>query len=159
YVNDHGAAVASLIAAEQDGQGAMGVAPNAEIHLYNPFDTTGTASWTDVADGISKLYQTGAHVVNASLGVPGTVLSWEWSNILTGSLLKNRVGDLVIVKAAGNEGVAQTQNVAWGSLTLPANLILVGSVSPTNTISFFSNTPGNACITLLGFCVDKLMNH
>ncbi len=112
YVNDHGAAVASLIAAEHDGQGVMGVDPNAEVHLYNPFDASGTASWNDVASGIAKLYDSGAHVVNASLGVPGTTVSNEWVNILSGPLLSSRKDSLVIVKAAGNEGVKQTQNVA-----------------------------------------------
>ena len=43
YVNDHGAAVASLIAAKHDGVGVMGVDPNASVVLYNPFDATGTA--------------------------------------------------------------------------------------------------------------------
>jgi hypothetical protein len=156
YVNDHGAAVASLIAAAHDGRGVMGVAPNAIIHLYNPFDATGTASWDDVAAGIAKLYDSGAHVVNASLGVPGTVMSNEWVNILSGVLLSSRKDGLVIVKAAGNEGVAQTQNVPWLlGLQVPNNIILVGSVNPDNTISDFSNTPGEACLTLLGICAEQ----
>lgn len=156
YVNQHGGAVASLIASAQDGTGTMGVDPNVDIHLYNPFDTTGTASWNDVALGINHLFQTGAHVVNASLGVPGTVLSQEWVNILTGPLLSNRGQDLVVVKAAGNEGVAQTADVAWSStLQVPQNLILVGSVGPTGQISSFSNTPGNACFTILGICTEQ----
>jgi hypothetical protein len=162
YVNDHGAAVASLIAAQQDGTGVMGVAPNSEIHLYNPFDATGTASWSDVAQGIATLYSSGAHVVNASLGVPGTAVSNEWVNILSGSLLSGRESSLVIVKAAGNEGVAQTQNVPWLlGLEPPNNLIIVGSVGPTGQISPFSNTPGQACYTILGLCAqqNKLMYH
>ncbi|HEY1710220.1 MAG TPA: S8 family peptidase [Rhizomicrobium sp.] len=156
YVNDHGAAVASLIAGAQDGQGVMGVAPNSVIHLYNPFDATGTASWSDVASGISALAASGAHVVNASLGVPGTVLSPEWVDILSGSLLSNRSNSLVVVKAAGNEGVTQTANVPWLlTLQVPNNLILVGSVNPNNTISSFSNTPGESCFTLLGICLEQ----
>ncbi len=162
YVNDHGAAVASLIAAQMDGTGVMGVAPNSEIHLYNPFDATGTASWTDVAAGINALYDSGAHVVNASLGVPGSVVSNEWVNILSGPLLSSRESGLVIVKAAGNEGVTQTANVPWLlGLEPPNNLILVGSVGPTGDISPFSNTPGEACYTVLGVCLEqnKLKYH
>ena len=156
YVNDHGAAVASLIAAKQDGQGVMGIAPDTDIHLYNPFDATGTASWDDVAQGIAKLYASGAHVVNASLGVPGTTVSNEWVNILSGPLLSSRASGLVIVKAAGNEGVTQTQNVPWLlGLQAPNNLLIVGSVGPTGEISPFSNTPGEACFTLLGLCAEQ----
>ena len=162
YVNDHGAAVASLIAAKQDGTGVMGIDPNAMVDLYNPFDATGTASWTDVTAGIDALYKKGASVINASLGVPGSVVSNEWVNILSGPLLSSRESSLVIVKAAGNEGVSQTQNVPWLlGLEPPNNLILVGSVDPNGQISSFSNTPGTACYTILGMCAEqnKLMYH
>jgi hypothetical protein len=156
YVNDHGAAVASLIAGQEDGYSVMGVAPNSEIHLYNPFDATGTASWSDVAQGIAALYDSGAHVVNASLGVPGATVSNEWVDILSGSLLSTRKGGLVIVKAAGNEGVTQTQNVPWLlGLQAPDNLLIVGSVGPDGTISPFSNTPGESCFTVLGLCAEQ----
>lgn len=170
YVNQHGGAVASLIAAQQDGKGVMGIAPNAQIELYNPFDQTGTTNWQDVTTGIDTLYKAGASVVNASLGTPGWTLSKEWISILSGSLLSSRKNDLVIVKAAGNEGVAQTQNIEWlsnlSNLSLAAlapidNLIMVGSVGPTGQISSFSNTPGNACVTVAGICMqqNELMYH
>src|SRR5690348_1920434 len=86
YVNQHGGAVASLIAAQQDGQGVMGIAPNSQIQLYNPFDQTGTTNWQDVTNGINVLFQRGASVVNASLGTPGWTLSSEWISVLSGSL-------------------------------------------------------------------------
>ncbi len=152
---DHGAAVASLIAAKQDGTGVMGVAPNATIQvLYNPFDSTGTADWSDIANGINTLFAKKASVINASLGVPGSVLTSEWSNILNAKQLQDIKRDVVIVKAAGNDGVMQTDNVAWAGAA-PTNLILVGSVDPNNNISTFSNTPGEACITVNGLCNEQ----
>jgi hypothetical protein len=170
YVNPHGGAVASLIAAQEDGQGVMGIAPNSQIQLYNPFDQTGTTNWQDVTKGIDTLYQKGASVINASLGTPGWTLSPEWISILSGSLVSSRSNNLVIVKAAGNEGVAQTQNIEWlsslsnlslSALNPIANLILVGSVGPTGDISSFSNTPGTACVTVAGICTqqNELMYH
>jgi hypothetical protein len=152
---DHGAAVASLIAAKQDGTGVMGVAPNATIQvLYNPFDSTGTADWSDIANGINTLFARKASVINASLGVPGSVLTTEWSNILGSKALQDIKHQVVLVKAAGNEGVMQTDDVPWTGAA-PTNLILVGSVDPTNTISNFSNTPGEACITTNGVCNEQ----
>jgi len=161
YVNDHGAAVASLIAAQHDGQGVMGIAPNSTVELYNPFDQTGTASWSDVAQGIYTLYQRGAYVVNASLGVPGMTLSSDWSKILTSPQLNNRNHDLVLVTAAGNDGLAQTANIPWNGNQAPNNLLVVGSVGPTDQISWFSNTPGQSCILINGVCNEqnKLMYH
>ena len=155
YVNDHGAAVASLIAAQHDGQGVMGIAPNSTVELYNPFDQTGTASWADVTQGIYTLYQKGAYVVNASLGVPGTVLSTDWAKILTSSQLNNRNHDLVLVKAAGNEGITQTADVPWIGSQAPNNLLLVGSIGPTDQISWFSNTPGQSCILVNNVCQEQ----
>jgi hypothetical protein len=154
YVNDHGAAVASLIAAQQDGIGVMGVAPNSSVRLFNPFDDSGTANWSGVEKGIDKLYGLKATVTNASLGIPGWTLSQEWGQILTA--LDGKKHGFVLVKAAGNEGVTQTADIAWPSgFTAPGNLILVGSVGPTNEISQFSNTPGEACILVEGVCQEQ----
>lgn len=154
YVNDHGAAVASLIAAQEDGIGVMGIAPQSKVRLYNPFDDSGTANWAGVTKGINKLFGQKATVMNASLGVPGWTLSSEWGQILTG--LDANKHSMVIVKAAGNDGVTQTTDVAWPpGFTAPANLIMVGSVGPTNEISQFSNTPGEACITVNGACTEQ----
>ena len=71
HTTAHGAAVASLFAAKQDGVGVMGMAPNAHLELDNPFDSTGTADWSDVSNGIDGLFDKKATVMNASLGVPG----------------------------------------------------------------------------------------
>lgn len=162
YVNQHGGAVASLIAAQQDGKGVMGIAPHSTIQLYNPFDASGTTNWNDVATGIDALYKKGAAVINASLGTPGWTFSQEWVSIMSGPLLSARKHDLVIVKAAGNEGVTQTANISWLPIVnTPNNLIVVGSVGPTGQISSFSNTPGEACMTVLGICAEqnKLKYH
>ncbi|HLY04940.1 MAG TPA: S8 family serine peptidase [Rhizomicrobium sp.] len=151
YVDDHGAAVGSLIAAQEDGTGVMGVAPKSVIGLYDPFDQTGTGSWQDVAAGIDKLDKKGNTVINASLGVPGWTLSADWGPILA-SLSDN----FVLVKAAGNEAVQQTTDISWPSgANAPDNLLIVGSAGPTNTISDFSNTPGEACILINNVCQEQ----
>ena len=161
FVNDHGAAVASLLASQHTAGNVMGIAPNSPVLLYNPFDYTGTASWDDVAAGINALYARGASVINASLGVPGQVLSDEWATIMTSSAVNQTGHAFVLVKAAGNEGVVQTTDVNWIGSQAPNNLILVGSVGPTGMISSFSNTPGTACILVNGTCQQQnmLMYH
>ena len=154
YVNDHGAAVASLIAAQQNGNGVMGVSPYNHVRLYDPFDASGTSNWGAVTTGITKLNDQGSTVVNASLGVPGWTWSVEWGQILTA--LDDRKHELVLVKAAGNEGVSQTADIAWpAGFAAPKNVIIAGSVGPTNEISRFSNTPGEACITVDGACQEQ----
>lgn len=156
YVNDHGAAVASLIAAQQDNLGVMGVAPKSSVRLYNPFDTSGTANWSDVTTGILQLFNNKSTVINASLGVPGWTLSTEWGPIMTSPSLISKKHGFVLVKAAGNEGTVQTVDIAWPSgYSAPTNLLLAGSVGPTGEISSFSNTPGEACIQVSGVCNEQ----
>ena len=154
YVNDHGAAVASVMAAMRDNLGVMGVAPNTNIYLYNPFDTSGTADWSDVTNGIDELLKRqSTSVINASLGLPGWTLSVEWGSVLTSPLITPNSDRIVVVKAAGNDGITQTADIAWpAGFNAPKNLVLVGSVGPTGKISQFSNRPGEACILVNSTC-------
>ena len=153
----HGPAVASLIGAPHDGTGVMGVAPNARLLSYSPFDATGTAGWGDLAYGLWRLEQRGAHVINASLGVSGNMLSQEWADILS---FVNWGDDVVYVKAAGNDGI-DAQDTFWLNPAANDALILVGSVGVSGRISSFSNRPGEACFVSWGGCAeeDRVMNR
>lgn len=146
--NAHGAAVASLIAARHDGEGVMGIAPSATVVAYNPFDASGTTNPEDVRQGISALVGAGASVINMSLGVPGHTFHQSIADVLTHRDLKFFASDTVLVFAAGNEGVTQTDNIRWnGTGFNTENILIVGSVDPTGTISSFSNRPGDACFS------------
>lgn len=146
YSNGHGAAVASLIAAPHDGQGVMGIAPKATVIAYNPFDSSATAGWSDVVSGVNKLVQGGAGVVNLSLGVKGSTVSADWKQVFSDAKGKVTMPSTVFVLAAGNDGVAQTANVDLGK-GVADNLLIVGSIDPSDRISTFSNMPGTACLT------------
>lgn len=146
----HGAAVASLIAAPHDGVGIMGMAPRARLVNHNPFDETATAGWWDIAHGIADLRRQGAHVVNASLGVEDRVLSQEWAGVMLPYAWSD---DLIVVKAAGNSGVEARDTFWWDARANDA-LILVGSVGVSGQISAFSNRPGEACMVSWGGCAD-----
>ncbi|MEO1014518.1 MAG: S8 family serine peptidase [Pseudomonadota bacterium] len=157
-VNNHGAAVASLIAGRHDGKGVMGIAPSSTVYAYNPFDASGTADKKDVKAGVKKLAAEGANVINMSLGFPNYVFNQEMANIFGDGYLQSVAQDHVFVIAAGNEGVQQTSNVSVAGNDYFDNLLIVGSVDPTRTISFFSNTPGESCMERSGSCAeaDKL---
>jgi hypothetical protein len=154
----HGAAVASLLVSDYDGVGMMGLAPNAVVAGYNPFDQSGTASWDEISEGVFRLKKSGASVVNMSLGVPGLTFAPEWNGVYTAANVKNKISDVVFVHAAGNEGVSQTQNIAW-NFSIDPTFLVVGSVGPNGVISDFSNRPGTACLTDKGACRDMLMNR
>lgn len=155
----HGTAVASLMVDPIDGKGVMGIAPGAAVVEYNPFDATMTAGWKDITNGVQMLAGNGASVVNMSLGVPGWTLHSGWNDVFSDKAIQKIADNTVFVIAAGNDGIAQTQNVAWDNHN-PA-IIVVGSVDPLSRISAFSNQPGTACLLASnGKCKgDYLMNH
>ena len=159
----HGAAVASLIAGSHDGEGVMGIAPMADVYVYNPFDHENSATGLDVAIGIRELADEGVSVLNMSLGVPGYTFHQDIATMLALPDLNGVADNLVIVTAAGNEGLAQTQDVVWADHGITTdNLLIVGSVGMSGEISSFSNRPGTACFTdEAGVCGegDRLMDH
>lgn len=140
----HGGAVASLLVADHDGEGLMGIAPQAQVAMYNPFDADGTASWDSVAFGIQTVTRAGASIVNLSLGVSGATFDEEWADLYQRPGIVDVLDNTIFVHAAGNDGVAQSEDLAWGVKYEP-HLIIVGSVGPSGQISAFSNTPGDAC--------------
>ena len=149
--NAHGAAVGSLIVGSHDSRGVMGIAPNAQVAAFNPFDSTFTASWSDVRAGMAAVSKRGASVINLSLGVPGYTLPAEWRDVFRNSTIKEFKDKALYVIAAGNDGVVQAANVNMKD-AFESTFIVVGSVDPNRQISAFSNTPGAACLTEDGIC-------
>jgi hypothetical protein len=156
----HGNAVANLLVAPHDGRGIMGINPWADLAVFNPFDATGTASWADVENGLESVLKQRASVVNLSLGVPGWTLAPEWRTVYNSNKVSKGLGGTIFVHAAGNSGLAQTQNIEWDFNSNPTVLV-VGSVGPSGQISSFSNTPGQACLLDQGSCLqaNRLMNR
>jgi len=145
FSTGHGVGVGSLIVASHDRKGIMGIAPDAKLATYNPFDTTGTADWADVRRGMIAVINNGATVVNLSLGVPGYTLHPEWTNIFKTSEVDTLKDRALYVIAAGNDGITQTTSSDYNG-ALDSTFIVVGSVDPGGTISEFSNRPGTACL-------------
>ncbi|MEE4206270.1 MAG: S8 family peptidase, partial [Erythrobacter sp.] len=163
--DDHGTNVSLVAAAARNGQGVLGIAYGAEILAIRadrpgscagdtPSDTTLSCRFldSDIARGVDLAVATGASVVNLSLGGSG----------ITSGLFEavRRASDagLVIVVAAGNAGdgsdpaidpfqpdpFAQALRDAGG-----ANVIIVGSVDDSGTISGFSNRAGDFASSFL----------
>ncbi|MEO1041129.1 MAG: S8 family peptidase [Pseudomonadota bacterium] len=160
----HGAAVAALINANHDGYGVMGVAPEAALSFYNPFDETLTTNWQDVTRAVTKAARESrgnADVINLSLGTPGWTLHQDWTQVFANNVIRRKASDVVFVKAAGNSGVAQSEDIEWGKIDAHNRLLIVGSVNPSGEISAFSNRPGDACLLTKGVCEPEnlLMNR
>ncbi|MEM9450518.1 MAG: S8 family serine peptidase [Cyanobacteria bacterium P01_E01_bin.6] len=132
--NGHGTHVAGTIAAERNGFGVTGVAPDAEIMAIRVLDENGQGFVSDIVDGIYYAINNGADVINLSLGgnspPPGirTAIRDAFNQGIT------------VVMAAGNESSPVPSFPAqfaqqWG--------IAVGASDRPDTLARFSNQAGS----------------
>ncbi len=126
--NGHGTHVAGIVAAAENGQGVVGVAPKAKIIPVRVLDKDGEGDDLSIAQGIHWAADHGARVINLSLGGPSV------GSVVNDAIKYARGKGDVIVAAAGNYGK--------GTISYPAALpgvISVAATTNTNELASFSN--------------------
>ncbi len=163
-VDDHGTNVALIAAAARDNTGVVGIAFDATI-LALRADEPGSCNTqtdedldgclfndNDIAEGVDQAIQSGATVINLSLGGSAP------SRNLRAAIARAAAAGLVIVVAAGNDGDSTEDGIdpdqpdpfASGLLAAGgANVIIVGSIDDANGISDFSNRAGSSAASYL----------
>ncbi|KAI0376492.1 subtilisin-like protein [Hypomontagnella monticulosa] len=134
----HGSHVAGIIAARDPdgvGFGVIGVAPDAELHMYRVFGCVGSVTDEILMQALQMAAEDGVDVISMSLGYASI---WEtaspYDTLLTG--IRNKGVGLVI--AAGNDGergLYFTSEPALGP-----SVIAVGSVSNTKFATVYNAT-------------------
>lgn len=94
--NSHGTHVAGIIAAEQNGEGVVGVAPEASLYAVKVLDGAGFGSVSSLIAGIEWAVANGMDVANMSIEVGMDFASLEQACAAAES------AGLLIVAAAGN---------------------------------------------------------
>jgi thermitase len=142
----HGTHVAGTAAAAEDnGIGVAGVAPDAQIMAVRALDGDGSGSTADIAAGIAYAANQGADVINLSLGGPGSDKAMSDAVDLAASK------DVVVVAAAGNEGSNNDTAPAVPCALPQANLICVAALNQSGALAGFSNFgPGTVDIAAPG---------
>ncbi|OGQ94989.1 MAG: hypothetical protein A2521_12795 [Deltaproteobacteria bacterium RIFOXYD12_FULL_57_12] len=154
--NSHGTNVAGIIAAEQNGTGVVGVAPEAEVHAVKVLDGggRGKASW--VIAGIEWAVANNMRIINMSLSIE------EDSQAFEEACNAAEAAGLLLVAAAGNiENGPVTKPAAYSSViavtaTNRANqLWYLSSIGPevelaAPGVSIFSTSQGNSYDVLSG---------
>jgi subtilisin family serine protease len=135
----HGTAVASVIAARDDGDGMVGVAPRVSVLSIAAFtsagDGPGNSTLADVLSAFEAARTSGAHVINASWVTP------EDSPLLKAAVADARVP---VVAASGNNGLSNpTAPLYPAGYDLP-NLITVTAVDAGGRVPGFANIGANA---------------
>lgn len=137
----HGTAVAALATGESPD--AMGVAPAANVLSIKVTGADGTSDLFTLAKGIRTAVDSGASVINISLG------AYQNSAILTSAIDYATEAGSVIVAAAGNDQAAQ--------MTWPAadpRVISVGAVDALEQQATFSNSGEGLKITAPGYGIN-----
>lgn len=167
----HGTHTSGIVGARLNGTGTSGVAPMARILNYAVFDDNG---WVGANEDevLTHAISYGASVANMSYG-PGTV--GDFSSSTTLIAINNHKSEIVVVKAAGNDGVdLRNESLKGRDSNLLPNLIIAGSVEmardvdgnvildaygmPVPEIAWYSNTPGSACISNRRGCVVPMQD-
>ena len=134
--NGHGTHVAGTIAAEQNGFGATGVAPDAQILPIKVLSSNGSGFSSSIANGIRYAVDNGANIINLSLG-------GGFSNVIASALSYAASNDVLVVAASGNESSSVPSSPASLSRNYD-NVLSVGAYSSNGQIAGFSNGVGNS---------------
>ncbi len=141
--NGHGTAVASLIASNDPV--APGVAPAAELVSIRVGDDAGKADAFALAAGILAAVDSGAQIVNISMGTT------ENNPLIEEAVAFAHDHNVLIVAAAGNsEGADATYPAAYPSV------ISVGAVDASGEHLDFSNFGTYLSLTAPGYALDTV---
>ncbi len=140
--NGHGTHCAGVIGAVGSNRaGVTGVAWSVKIMAVKVFDAEGTTNLNAIIKGIDYAWRNGARVANCSFS--GSTRS----KLQRDAIARAAAAGMLIVSAAGNEGGNNDQTPSYpGSFGDPmdsdgplGNVISVGSITPADTLSDFSN--------------------
>ena len=137
-IDGHGSHVSGIIAAEDNGIGRVGVAPDVKIMTIQAFRPTPDgprASSFDVAQGIYYAVDNGASVINLSLGSNASFLSSTYRNAI--KYAEDR--GVICVFASGNDYASDPGSPALAAYDLG---IAVGSNNADGGFTFFANRAG-----------------
>lgn len=132
----HGTHVGGIIAAKDNTEGVIGVAPDAKILPVRVLDDEGHGTIDMIAQGIKYAVDMGAKVINLSLGAAGYA-----SSFLVDMVSYALDAGAILVASAGNDS-ADANGYTPANMT---NVITVSATDQNDDIASFSN---------YGSCVD-----
>jgi subtilisin len=137
-VYGHGTHVSGTIAAEKNDKGATGVAYNSKIMPVKVLDDSGSGSYDSIAKGIRYAVDSGAKVINMSLG--GGSDNQTMQEALEYASSKGTI----VVMAAGNSG---DSSPIYPAQYATDTGVAVGAVDKDGFQTSFSNRSGNQQLT------------
>jgi hypothetical protein len=145
--NGHGTFVASEIVSSVPSIGMTGLANGTKILAVKVLDANGSGNSSGLSNGIVSAVNSGAHILNLSLGPVGTPAQQAaFYNSIAGAVNYAASKGVTIVFAGGNSNqiLAGGSTVTGFTDAALQRMVFVGSVNAANVKSSFSNTPGTA---------------
>lgn len=134
-MEDHGVHVAGTIAAVGDNtKGITGVCWQAQIMSVRVLDSTGTGLSSSIIAGIEFAVDQGAKVINMSLGFQGA-----FDQVFSNAISYARDHDVVVVVAAGNDGMDNETTSFYPCNFSHTNLVCVAALDQDYLLASFSN--------------------
>jgi subtilisin family serine protease len=144
--NGHGTHVAGTIAAKNDSNGVVGVAPGARIWAVRVLDAYGNGSWSSIICGIDWVTQNAGTIEVANMSLGGSASGPE-STCLDGT-------DPLHDAICRSVGAGVTYAVAAGNSAADTKDFVPGSYDQVITVSALTDVDGTAAATALptGWC-------
>lgn len=132
--NGHGTHVAGTIAATENDEGVMGVAPQADLLIVKVLDENGSGQYKWIIDGINYAVQQRVDIISMSLG--GSEDVFELYEAISEAIEQG----VLVVCAAGNEGDGRETSDEYAYPGAYNEVISVGAVNLERQSSPFSNS-------------------
>jgi subtilisin family serine protease len=142
-LNGHGTHVAGIIAAERNGFGVVGVAPESELYIAKAFDKNGVSTEDSVVHALEWMLANEVNVINMSYSSNKT--DKREKEILDKCTEKN----IILCAAAGNKGGKGNED----TISYPAkyeNVVAVTAVDYKGDITDFSSVGEAAQVAAAG---------
>lgn len=132
--NGHGTHVAGTIAAQENDNGVIGVAPEASLLIIKVLNKNGSGQYDWIIDGINYAIEQKVDIISMSLGGPADIPE------LYQAVKKAIANNILVVCAAGNEG---DNNDSTDEFAFPGSyneVISVGAINFERRSSEFTNS-------------------
>jgi subtilisin family serine protease len=149
----HGTHVAGTIGAVgNNSRGVTGLCWEAKIMLLRAFDASGAGTTDKIIEAMDYARQNGARIVNASYS------GGEFSQSESDAIVQLNSAGILLIAAAGNEGVDNDQIPSYpAGYDLP-NIIAVAATNDTDSLPVFSNY-GRQSVHLAAPGVDVMSTY
>ena len=130
----HGTHVAGIIGARgNNDRGIAGLCWSVQIIAVRVLDADGRGTWSTEIAGIDYAIKAGAKVINASFGGP------TGSDIVRDAIQRAKNKGILLVAAAGNDGVNADTTPAFPASYPDSNILSVAATTSKDKLASFSN--------------------